>query len=230
MIRSNLVSVIMPVYNSEDTVSKAIKSILNQTFENIELIIGDDGSNDKTYDICKDFEKDKPNIKIIKNEKNIGITKTLNKLIKESKGDFIARQDADDFSSEKRIEEQLRYMKKNYLDACTTRARIIETDKVIPNLSFYLPKNIVIKYKNPFIHGSLMIKKEVLNEMNLYNEKFFYAQDYKLMYDLLGSQKKVRILNNTLYFINMENNISSTYSEEQNYFADCVRKNIDPAI
>ena len=230
MNRPDLISVIMPVFNSEDTVSTAIESIVNQTFSNFELIIGDDGSDDSTYNICKDFEEKNENIKLIKNDKNIGLTKSLNKLIKVAEGNIIARQDGDDYSSENRLQKQLNYLRNNNLDACTTRAKVIGTNRVIPNLSFYLPNKIVMMYKNPFIHGSLMIKKEVLEEMNFYNEKFYYAQDYKLMFDLLRSKKKARIMKSNLYFLNMENNISTIYGEEQKYFSDCVKRNIDPVI
>ena len=86
----------------------------------------------------------------------------------------------------------------------------------------------MIKYKNPYIHGSLVIKKTVLKEVNNYHESFYYSQDYKLMTDLLRSNKKVGIIKRPLYMLNMENNISSTYIDEQKYYADCVRKNIIP--
>ena len=121
-------------------------------------------------------------------------------------------------------------MESKNLDACTTRAFIKDTKNIIPGISYYLPHRLNMIYKNPFIHGSLMIKKEVLEEMNFYNEKFYYAQDYKLMFDLLRSKKKARIMKSNLYFLNMENNISTIYGEEQKYFSDCVKRNIDPVI
>tara|TARA_B100001996_G_C18478354_1_gene522790 strand:- start:531 stop:788 length:258 start_codon:yes stop_codon:yes gene_type:complete len=85
-----------------------------------------------------------------------------------------------------------------------------------------------MKFKNPFIHGTLLIKKKVLNDLGNYDEKFIYSQDYKLFFDFLNSGYKIKNLNKILYYLNMENNISTNFSSEQKYYADCVRKNISP--
>ena len=82
-----------------------------------------------------------------------------------------------------------------------------------------------MKVKNPFIHGTLFIKRKVLDEVGLYDEKFYYAQDYKLMRDLLNRRYKYKIINKPLYLLNMENNISTTKRKEQAYFANLVKKN-----
>ena len=87
---------------------------------------------------------------------------------------------------------------------------------------------MLLLYKNPFIHGSLLIKKEVLNNIGNYNESFYFAQDFKLMKDLIDEKYKVGILNKVLYKLNMENNISTIYADEQKYFADCAKKGVLP--
>ena len=92
-------------------------------------------------------------------------------------------------------------------------------------MSFYLPKKVVIKFKNPFIHGTLFIKSQVIQNIGMYDEKYYYAQDYKLMQDLIRNNYKFKIINKSLYFLNMENNISSINKKEQQYFANQVRKN-----
>ena len=223
------VSVLMSAYNSESTVENSINSILNQTHKNLEILIVDDYSSDNTFDICEKIKKENNNIKLFKNNKNMGLTKSLNILINKANGVYIARQDSDDFSEKTRIEKQLEFMKRHKLDACTTRAKVIEKDNIVPNISYYFPKKILIKYKNPFIHGTLLIKKDVLEKLKNYDENFYYAQDYKLMTDLIKSNFKIKIIKKPLYNLNMENNISSIFSEEQKYFADCVRKNIRPS-
>ena len=83
-------------------------------------------------------------------------------------------------------------------------------------------------YKNPFIHGTLLINKEVLNRIGNYNENFYFAQDFKLMKDLIDKKYEVGILNKVLYKLNMENNISNLKTDEQQYFADCARKGVLP--
>jgi len=87
------VSVVMSCYNEETTVSKAIDSILNQSFEGFEFIIIDDGSYDKTQDIIKGFTDTR--IKFFANERNIGLAGSLNKGISKARGKYIARMDAD---------------------------------------------------------------------------------------------------------------------------------------
>ena len=74
----------------------------------------------------------------------------------------------------------------------------------------------------------MLIKKNVLNEIGLYDERFFYAQDYKLMYDLIKSGYKLKILNKLLYELNTKDNISTKKYKEQTYYADCVKKGISP--
>ena len=92
---NNKISVIMSVYNKEPDVSNSIESIINQTYKNIELLIVDDGSKDSTLKICKEYAKQYKNIKLYENKTNIGLTKSLNKLINFTTGEYIARQDAD---------------------------------------------------------------------------------------------------------------------------------------
>ena len=104
------VSIVIPVYNAEKYIKEAIESILNQTFSNFEFIIIDDGSIDATEEIIKSFKDSR--IVYIKNEKNLGLIKTLNKGISIARGEFIARMDSDDISMPQRFELQLDVFKK----------------------------------------------------------------------------------------------------------------------
>tara|TARA_S200000501_G_C20833320_1_gene748280 strand:+ start:649 stop:1341 length:693 start_codon:yes stop_codon:yes gene_type:complete len=225
---SKKVSFILSCFNAQETISKSIDSILNQTYKNIEILLMDDGSTDNTYEICADYKQKNSQIILFRNEFNIGLTKSLNILYKKSSGDFIARQDADDYSHNERIEKQLNFIYKNNLDGCTTRAEILGTKKVIPRLSRLLPIKFVLKYKNPFVHGSLLLKRDILFQNNGYDERFIYAQDYKLMKDLILSNCKISIMNESLYFLNMNDNISTNFKLEQSHFANCVKKGINP--
>ena len=99
------------------------------------------------------------------------MTKSLNILINKSEGKYIARQDVDDVSSPNRFKEQL-FVEKFGLDAVTSRAKINGKNKKIPGISFLFTNSNLMQYKNPFIHGSLLIKKDVLNKVGNYNEDF----------------------------------------------------------
>ncbi len=227
---NNFVSVIMSTYNSINTLDTAIESIMNQTYQNLELLIMDDCSEDGSYEKINYYKDRFTNIKIFRNKKNLGLTKSLNFLIQNSSGHFIARQDADDISFDKRIEDQVREMVNFNLDFCTTRAFIKNTRKKIPGISYYFPSKIISKLKNPFIHGTLMIKKDSIIKAGLYNENFYYAQDYKLITDMFKRNYKYRKLNKPLYMLNMENNISSNKKKEQNYYASCVKNDTLPDL
>ena len=224
MTSSNaLVSVLLSTYNSEESIGESIDSLLSQTYKNLEILISDDGSTDSTKEICKKFQLKDERVLFSSNKKNIGLTKSLNNLAQKASGSLIARHDADDISLPYRIEEQIQFMKKKKLDAVTTRSLVKQNNKKRPGISFYIPDKLLINKKNPFIHGTLIIKKNVFQEIGYYDERFYYAQDYKLFYDLLNKGYKVKTLNKALYILNTKNNISSENLERQNYYADCVR-------
>lgn len=223
-----LISVIMSTKDDSKTIDLAIKSILQQTYGNFELLIIDDGSKDDTFNILQKYSKKDSRVKIYKNDSNLGLTKSLNQLISLSNGEYIARQDADDYSTPERLQIQLEYINRTGVDAVTSRARVISNQKKIPGLTFFIPLKISTKFKNPFIHGTLLIKKKVMNEIGNYNENFLYAQDYKLFIDLLNLGYRIKNLNEILYYLNMEDNISANYSGEQKYYFESARKNIIP--
>ena len=103
----------MSVYNASKFLNEAIESILNQTYKNFEFIIIDDGSTDNSTQIIEKYKKIDERIVFIENEKNVGLTKNLNKAIKLSTSDYIARMDADDISDVKRLEKQIKFLQEN---------------------------------------------------------------------------------------------------------------------
>ena len=222
------VSVIMACYNSQNSISQAIESILNQTYSDVELLICDDASIDNTYDKISKYASEYSQIKIFKNNKNIGLTKSLNLLINQASGSYIARQDDDDISLNHRLEIQLSKLNELNLDFITSRAQILGSERLIPGFSFNFPTSFVMNFKNPFIHGTLLIKKSVLDELNNYDERFYYAQDYKLFSDLILKGYKYTTLKEPLYKLNIKDNISSKFIKEQDYYARCVRNNKIP--
>jgi glycosyltransferase involved in cell wall biosynthesis len=106
------VSVLMSVYNGDRYVKEAINSILNQTFTNFEFIIIDDGSTDRTLEILTTYTEKDDRIRLASRE-NRGLTKTLNEMLSQSKGDFIARIDADDIALPERFDKQLQFLQQN---------------------------------------------------------------------------------------------------------------------
>ena len=90
-------TIIIPTYNSQQYIEKCIVSIINQTYTNLEIIIIDDNSKDRTYDICKKIQKKDTRIKLMKNSENKGVSTTRNKGISISTGEYITFVDADDY-------------------------------------------------------------------------------------------------------------------------------------
>lgn len=227
-IQKDKVSVIMSVFNSENTILSCMNSILQQTHSNFEFLIVDDASTDSTYDLLKSLENKDSRIKIYQNDSNIGLTKSLNYVSSFASGEYIARQDADDISLVTRLERQIKVFSNKNIDSCNTRAITRNSNLITPSLSYFLPFWLSMKFKNPFIHGSLMIRKTVFEELNKYDENFYYAQDYKLMDSLIKNNFSPFILKEPLYILNQKNNISTINKEEQQYYAKCVKRNQIP--
>ena len=218
----------MSTYNDRKNLNQSIESILDQTYRNFEFLILDDASTDSSYEQLEAYQKLDKRIMIFSNKVNKGLTKSLNILIKKSKGNYIAIQDSDDISMKDRFNTQINYLTDGKYDLCFTRAKLKDSGKFIPGLSYYIPPKVSIKYKNPFIHGSLMIKKSVLEKLNYYDENFYYAQDYKLFKDAMMNNYQIKYLNKAMYLLNTKDNISTLNKNEQKYYANCIKKGVNP--
>lgn len=225
-----LVSVLMSTFNSEITLERAIISILNQSYKNIELLICNDGSTDNTKKILEKYSNLYEQIQIINNKNNIGLTKSLNLLINKSKGDFIARQDADDYSDHERIKEQMKHCINNKYQAVFTRTYNLNKNTSMQNISYLIPYKILVNFRNPFIHGTLLINSKIIKTLGGYDENFYFAQDYKLYRDLVDNRVKIKKERKPLYYLNTKDNISSLFKKEQKYYADCVKNRITPNV
>ena len=176
------VSVIMSVYNEEQYIAETVESILNQTFSDFEFIIIDDGSEDKTYDVLKTFND--PRMRIVR-QQNMGLTKSLNKGIELSKGEYIARADAQDIYVPTRFEKQVNFLDKNKKVAAVSNwVRYVDeegnliSEKKLPTSSVQIKRKL--GFSNSMVHSSVMIRKSALIDIGGYNESLPYAQDYDL--------------------------------------------------
>ena len=143
------ISVIISFFNNCDTLEKSLKSILNQSYKDFELIIISDGSNDGSNKIVKKFLIKKNNVLYFESKKNVGLTKMLNLGIKFSRGEYIARHDADDLSLSSRFKNQIDILKKKKnLDIIGSNAKYAYKNKTI---SIKMPeKDRYIKKKTHF--------------------------------------------------------------------------------
>ena len=173
------ISVLMSVYNNDNTLKKSIESILNQKFKNFEFLIIDDGSIDNSWEILNKFSKKNKSIKLFKNYKRKGLAFSLNKIISKSKGNYLARMDADDFSKKNRLKIQIEFLKKNEeIDLVGSMAKTFEGKILKVPKDDNLIKKTIIK-KNPFIHPSIMGKRNFFIK-NKYDPNYIKCQDYEL--------------------------------------------------
>lgn len=165
-----MISVIMGIYNCENTLEEAVDSIINQTYTNWELIMCDDGSTDNTYKIAKKLEQQDKRIKVIKNKQNLGLAATLNICLKYTKGKYIARMDADDISTPDRLKMQVDFLDKNKeFDLVGGLMQSFDEfgDKNIIGIK-QLPNKYDLPKFNPFHHATIMMKSECMKLLNGY--------------------------------------------------------------
>jgi cellulose synthase/poly-beta-1,6-N-acetylglucosamine synthase-like glycosyltransferase len=185
------VSVVTSVYNGETYLEECVDSILNQTFEDFEYIILNNGSTDGTAMILQRYTD--PRLRVIHQE-NLGISRSLNKGINLSDSSLIVRLDADDYSFPQRLEKQIAFMKK-YPDVvlCGSRRKELLGDKILPSTVPFIEKDEDIRKTvscyNPLSHSTIMFRKKSFIEAGGYNDRFKYAQDYSLWLRMLALGK-----------------------------------------
>jgi len=207
-------SIIIPAYNAEKYIKQTVDSILNQTVENYEILIADDGSKDQTRKIIDAMSDVR--IKKHHNDQNLGYLKTCNKLMSLAKGDYIVFQDADDSSLPTRLEEQHKYIKENNLDGCGTWVdRIDDHDNFIEQLRFN--ENILESLKSrkyDFVENSFMVNRKVLYEVGFYNE-YFNRIGFEDFYwtQLIAFKFNIQNLQKSLYlFRDNPNSVTTTFT------------------
>ncbi len=168
----NKISVIMGIYNCANTLSEAIDSILNQTYDNWELILCDDGSVDNTYSVAESYKEKYPEkIVLIRNNKNMGLAFSLNHCLKYATGKFVARMDGDDISVPERFQKQINFLlnHEEYSLVGTAMQQFNEEfgDIQVVRCLEYPDKNTLIN-SCPFCHATIMTYKSVYDALNGY--------------------------------------------------------------
>jgi glycosyltransferase involved in cell wall biosynthesis len=172
----------MSVYNGKDFLRESIDSILDQTYTDFEFIIIDDGSTDGTAEVLDSYKH--PSIRVHA-QKNQGLTKALNTAISLSRGEYLARQDADDVSKPERLGKQVTFLDGNekvglvgtYYNRIDLRGNILQDMKPLVR-SDELKKRL--ESHNQFAHGSVMFRRRCIECVGIYREEFRVAQDYDL--------------------------------------------------
>ncbi len=233
---NQLVSVIMSVYNAEKYLRDTLESICSQTYPHIELIIVDDASTDSSLEIIQEFSE-RLNVNIIKHSKNMKLAFSLNEAIELSKGDFLARMDADDIMPPDRIKIQVEYLN-SHPKITVVGGQAVKIGMESSRLSYPLTHEEIkaqLLFENALAHPAVMVRKNILYK---YDTNCLAGQDYDLWSKLIWKvefanvsdivlnynvhDKQTRFVLNTYQLesankarINMLNHINSNYTDEK---------------
>ena len=165
------ISVIMGVYNNEDTLRESIDSILNQTIDDWEFVICDDCSTDNTFQILENYKKKFPEkFVILKNVKNSRLAASLNHCLKHTSGKYIARMDGDDISVPNRLEKLSCFLDQHHeyqVVGSQMQAFDENDEKGIKNI-IERPDKYTMRYSTPFIHATIMMRKSAYDTIGGY--------------------------------------------------------------
>lgn len=203
------VSIIIPAYNTEKYIRKCIDSILEQTYQNFEVIIIDDCSSDRTIETVQAYQDSR--IKIYQNEKNSGPSFSRNRAIKLASGEYIAILDSDDWWSTDRLEQMINYMEKNNADMIFDNLLYIRENEQAPWQTYYQHKNMIVTDPTEvtpefFVNHDLgilkaIIRKDVLIENNIfYNESIKYGEDFMFYLEITMRTNRVWLLPEGYYY------------------------------
>ena len=216
----NLVSIILPYFNKREYVKETIYSLLNQTYQDFEIIVVDDESSEDSKIILNEIKKIDPRIFILKNSKNLGAGYSRNKAIKFSKGKFLAFCDCDDLWDQNKLNNQLRFMKKFNIDACHTSYSIVN------NLGKIIGERIAasqLNYKNLLNScdiglSTVIIKKKLLDNFEIFFPNLKTKEDYILW---------LKLTKNGIIFFGLDEKLTKWRKLKNSLSASSVQKILD---
>ncbi|HZJ14579.1 MAG TPA: glycosyltransferase, partial [Chthoniobacteraceae bacterium] len=178
------ISVLLPVFNAAPLLGDSVESVLDQTFGDFELLIVNDGSTDETAAILREIRD--PRVRVLTNSSNRGLTRSLNRGLAEARGEFIARQDADDLCEPHRFERQIAFLRNlpQIPLLGTAGWRVNSSTRKTGSNDLPTTHEAILWASvtdNPFLHTSVMFRRAVIaNEFGGYNEEFPICQDFEL--------------------------------------------------
>ena len=205
------ISVIMGIYNCEDTLAEAIDSIIAQTYKNWNIVMCDDCSTDGTYNVAKQYVDVYPEkFILLKNDKNMGLNYTLNHCLRYADGDYIARMDGDDISYPDRFEKEMDFLLKNpEYSIVSTQMEYFDNEGVFGKSSNSgEPSQESLVRGTPFCHATCIVKKDAYNSVDGYSvsDKLLRVEDYHLWVKMYAKGYKGYNLPQVLYSMRDDRN------------------------
>lgn len=212
------VTVLMPAFNAENFIEESLNSVLDQTYGEWLLYVLDDASTDRTNEIVKEYVENDSRIILVENKKNLGISKTRNKLLKLVKTEFVAWLDSDDIALSNRLLDQVNFLKKNVGIFGLGGSRIV-IDEVGKELSSYRnyeiesdPDYIRLKVvsENPFCNSTMTFR----NQSFTIDDNFPPAEDFEFWSRLILLADK-RIINKSEFYVKYRKHSNNSSNKNQ---------------
>lgn len=217
-VSNELISVILPAKNSDQTLLESIHSILNQTYKHIHLHVLDHSSTDTTKVIIEDVMKKDSRVFYHYIDESISFSDLLNYGVSVSKGSFIARMDSDDISHSNRLQKQIEYMLENNIAILGSSVNLFG-EGIRPRKKYYPVTNSAIEvqllFNSPFAHPSVTCRREVFDEFH-YDFNFKHIEDYDLWQRVSLSQRYLlgNLRESLLRYRVSENQISRQFKSQ----------------
>jgi glycosyltransferase involved in cell wall biosynthesis len=220
---SDKISIIMPTYNGEKYLRKAIDTSLSQTYKNIELVIVNDGSKDQTAEIIKSYSDER--IKYIKHEVNSGLPKALNTGFNNASGEYLTWTSDDNFYAPEAIEVLSNFLVDHpEIDFVYSNYYLIDENDVVSGIKEVEPTDI-LKYRN-CIGPCFMYKKRVFETVGDFNPDVFLAEDYEYWLRVYKRFKMQSIPQALYYYRYHSNSLTAKYEERVRKITNKVRRNM----
>jgi len=228
-LRTCKVSIIMAAFNAMDYIHESIQSVLDQTYQNWELIICDDASMDGTWDYLATL--DDCRIQLIRNIENMGASRSRNECLARASGDFIAVLDADDIWNPEKIKFQIcNFSKDPQLGIVGTNAIEIDFEGNLVGQRVYPSSHREIMdlglWKCPMLHSSIMFKRIILTDG--YQHHFVPAEDWEMIMNMALSSKATVLQEALVHYRIHEKNLTHTLNSEQRANAFLVVQKFEP--
>ncbi|GLC29725.1 glycosyltransferase family 2 protein [Clostridium omnivorum] len=225
-----LISVIIPAYNCEEFIEDTINSVLSQTYKNIEIIVVDDGSKDKTSELIKAMSEMNPSIKYFY-QSNSGVSMTRNKAINESKGEYVAFIDGDDLWYDTKLQKQVDKLVSGKYDACFCGhiSWYMDSEKKISNIVKFENENIAYEYIKSEMWpqtSTWIVRRDTIIDNDIkFTPKCNWGEDVEFFTKVV-SLSKVCFVDECLsvYRIRENNSLSSDFSKKQVYYLNEAKK------
>ena len=227
---NELISVVIPSYNRKNTILSCIRSVLEQTYSNLEVIVIDDGSTDYTYTLFNDSFDDR--VKFFRYEENRGACYARNLGAELSSGAYIAFQDSDDIWKKTKLAKELSYLKKENADmvfcGMNRKDPIHKTSKYYPDETFRSDRNILAQLleNNAVSTQTILIKREVINKIK-FDVSFKRYQDWDFALQAASSGIKIAYLAEGLVDSTIQGNSISANVKEGVAYEHLIEKHMD---